>query len=373
MAESFEDRWAANEERLLRTADSLGGLLEQIRGLFSPRLIQGRGWERLVERAGELPPTLAAFPLWLGFRLDEPRAAAEFIVSLVGGTRSAAILEERGRAADAGRAAAGIAFLLGETGPEKSPLRRAVGDRVLLGYGADPARRNESGDPGIFLYPIRPTLAGGGAGGRLRDFGIVLDAVTAAAGREPDAAERRQVEQAYLALEGETRIGAVGTFPSADRAIEITVLGFAKPNGVTAFLERAGWPGRRALAASTLSRLQERGALNGLHLGVHFEVGAGGLGPALELHVFSQDRMYDRQGWFKDKRCWTAFMEGIGEERLAVAGKLSELAEWSSGAKTLFGKSGPFVALQRIHHFKIVLAGDRIEQVNGYVFLLMCG
>ena len=368
---SFEDEWAANEECLLREARSLGELLEQIKGLFSPLLIQGRGWEKLVERAGELPPTLAAFPLWLGFRLDEPRSGAEFIVSLLGGTRSAAFFEKRGRSGEAGPSTAGIAALLGETAAAESPLRRVVGDRVLLEYDVDSARRHGPQDLGIFLYPIRPTLAG--AGGRLQDLGVALDAMTAAVGWEPDAAERRQVERAYLALEPDTRIGGIGAFPLRGRGIWLAMLGFVTARDLTAFLERAGWPGRPAMVASILSRLDQRRALDRMHLGVHFEVGAGGVGPMIELHIFSQHRMYDRQGWFKDKRYWTALIDGIREERLAVPEKLSELAKWSSGAKPLFGRSGPFVVLQRIHHFKFVLTEDRIHQVNGYVFLLMCG
>ena len=201
---------------------------------------------------------------------------------------------------------------------------------------------------------------------------MALDAMTAAVGWEPDAAERRQVERAYRALKPDTRIGGIGAFPSRGRAIGLTTLGFVTARDVTDFLERAGWPGKPAIVASILSRLDQHRALDRMHLGVHFAVGAGGVGPALELHIFSQNRMYDHQGWFKDKQYWTPLMDGIRREGFAVPEKLSELATWSSGAKTLFGKSGPFVVLQRIHHFKFVLTEDRIHRVNGHVFLLMC-
>lgn len=368
---SFEDQWSANEERLLREAGSLGELLERIKGLFSPLLIRGRGWERLVERAGDLPPTLAGFPLWLGFPLDDSRPAADIGVSLVGGTRSAAFFVNRGRSGNADPAAVGIASLLGETGPEESPLRRVVGDRVLLEYDIDSTQPTH-GDTGIFLYPIRPTLTGDRTGQRLPDLGLALDAMNAATRREPDAAERRHVERAYLALESGARIGAIGALPSNGEGIRLTMLGFDTAPDVTGFLERAGWPGRPAMVAAVLSRLERRRALDHMHLGVHFEVNAGGVGPTLELHVFSQNRMYDQQGWFKDKGYWTGLMDGLCAEGLAAPQKLSELAAWSSGAKTLFGRSGPFVVLQRIHHFKLVLAEDRVQQVNGYVFLLMC-
>ena len=368
---SFKDEWTSNEDRLLREAGSLGELLERLEGLFSPRLIGGRGWEGLVERAGELPPTLAGFPFWLGFPLDESRRAAELGVSLVSGTRSAAFFESRGRSGDADRVTAAVASLLGETGPEGAPLRRVAGDRVLLEYDVD-STRHVRGDTGVFLYPVRPTLAGDHSGRRLGELGLALDATSAAAGREPDAAERRNVERAYRALEPDARIGAVGTSPSRGSGTRLTMLGFTDAREVTGFLERAGWPGRTATVDAVLSRLQRRGALDHMHLGVHFEVQGSGMGPTLDLQIYSRNRMYDQQGWFKEKGYWTSLLDGLREEGLADAGKLSELAAWSSGAKTLFGRSGPFLALQRIHHFKLVLAEDRIRQVNGYVFLLMC-
>ena len=368
----FEDQWRTNEERLLREAGSLGELLERIQGLFSPLLIRDREWEGLVGCAGALPPTLAAFPLWLGFPLNELQEGVELCVSLLGGTRSATFFENRRQAKDASPSTASIAALLGETGQRDSSLRRVMGDRVLLEYDIDAARRHDFQDPGISLYPIRPTLAGDQADGRLQDLGVALDAIASAVGWEPDAAERRQVERAYLALNPDARIGGIGALPSRGRWIGLAALGFVKARDVTAFLERAGWPGRPAMVASILSRLEHRRALDGMHLGVHFAVGADGVGPTLELHIFSQNRMYEHRGWFKEKLYWSALMDALRQEGLAVPEKLSELAKWSSGAKTLFGRSGLFVVLQRIHHFKFVLTEDRIHQVKGHVFLLMC-
>jgi len=383
----FEDEWAANEARLIRESGTLAGLLERIRGLFSPRLIHDREWDALAGCAAELPPTLAAFPLWLGFSLDEDRAGAEFCVSVVGGTRSAAFFESRGRAGNADPSTASIASVLERTGPQDSPLRRVVGDRVLLEYDLDAA--GHDGSPGVSLYPIRPTLigaravAGGVAGGvaragaraerRLQDLGVALDALDAATGREPDAAARRQIERVYLALDPHTRIGGIGVLPSTARGTRLTGLGFVGIRDAAAFLERAGWPGRPGTVVSLLSGLERRRALDDMDLGVHFEVGTHGVGPALELHVFCRNTMYENQGWFKDKRYWSPLMDGLRQEGLATPEKLSELARWSSGSRVLFGRSGPFVALQRIHHFKLVLTEDRIHRVKGHVFLLMCG
>ena len=367
---SFEEEWAANEECLVREAGSLGELLARTKAHYSPLPIDGREWERLVERTCELPPTLAGFPLWLGFPIDDSRPAVSLNVSLLAGTRSAAVFENEGRSGDANPSAAGIASLLGETGADGSPLRRIAGDRVLLQYDIDPVQRTHR-EPGMFLYPVRPTLAGGPSGRRLRDFGVALDAMASAAGWEPDEAERRHAERAYLALESDACIGAIGAFPSRERALRLAMLGFAGACDVMAFLDRAGWPGRRTAVASALARLDERGAFARMRLGVRFDIGAAGVEPTLELQVYSADTIHDRTGWFNDKGCWAELIDGLREERLADPDKLPGLAEWSSGAKTLFGRSGPFLFLQRIHHFAVTLTGHGVERVDAYAFLLM--
>lgn len=368
---NFDQEWTANEERLLLQADSLGELLAQIRGHFSPVLIRGHGWRRLWEHAGELPASLAAFPMWVGFPVHELRPGADFSVSLVGGSRAAAYFEERGGREGAHPCIAGIASLLKATAPEESLLRRITGRRVLLEYNVDSMRSEGRQDPGFFLYPVRHTLAGGPGKRQLGEFGVVLDAVTHAAGWDPDPAERRNIERVYLALRRGTRMGAVGAFPSQSKAVRLTALGFGTAAETVEFVQRSGWSGRHSVLASTLSRIEERGALASLHLGVELEVGPNGVGPTLELQIFSENTMYESTGWFKDKRHWTTLIDGLREEGLGVGEKLSALAEWSAGEKMLFGKSGPFVLLQRIHHFKLVLTGDRLEQVKAYVFMLM--
>lgn len=366
----FDREWTGNEERLLRQADSLGGLLAQIRDHFPPILIRGGGWRRLREHTDELPASLAAFPMWVGFPVHTLRPGADFGVSLVGGSRAAAFFEEKGRSEGAHSCMAGVASLLKETAPEQARLRRITGPRVLLDYNVDSMRSEGRRYPGFFLYPIKHTLAGGGKR-RLEDFGIVLDAVNRAAGWDPDPAERRNIEGVYLALGRGARLGAVGAFPARSKAVRLTALGFGATREAVEFAQRAGWPARHSVLASTLSRLEQRGALAGMHLGVDLEVGPAGLGPALELHIFSENTISDSSGWFKDEGHWTALIDGMREEGLGVAGKLSALAEWSPGAKMLFGKFGLFVLLQRIHHIKLVLTQDRVEQVNAYIFMLM--
>ena len=103
-------------------------------------------------------------------------------------------------------------------------------------------------------------------------------------------------------------------------------------------------------------------------MGIHFDVKAHGVGPRLGLSLFAREAE-----WLKDIRHWTALIDAMREQRLAVPEKLSALAGSSAGAESLFGKSGAFLLLRGIHHIKLSFAEDRVEQTKAYVFLLMMG
>lgn len=366
----FEDEWSANEDCLVQEANSLGELLSRMRSVFSPQLIGDLEWEKLTACARDLPPTLAGFPLWVGFPIDDSRPTVYLDVSLLGGTRSAAAVEKKGHPGGADPLTGIAASLLEETAREDSPVRNVAGDRVLLHYDID-AARHAPVEASVLLYPIRPTLAGDGPGQSLQNFEVVLDALAAATGREPDGAERKQLEHVYLALEPGTRIGAISASPLRGSALRLTVLGLSGAEPTMAFLDRAGWRGERSAAARTVTRLEANGALADMHLGVQFDVTAAGVGQALELQIFSANTIYDDTGWFKDKGCWSKLIDGLREEGLASPEKLPQLDQWSFAAKPLFGRSGPLLLLQRIHHFAIMLSTDGTHRVNAHVFLLL--
>ena len=366
----FEDEWSANEDCLVQEANSLGELLNRIRGVFSPQLIGDPEWEKLTACARDLPPTLAGFPLWIGFPIDNSRPAVCLDVSLLGGTRSAATVGKGENSGDADLLAGVAASLLEKTAKEDSPVRHVVGDRVLLHYDIDATRRVPI-QASVLLYPIRPTLAGDDSVQGMQNFEVALDALAAATGREPDEAERRQLERVFLALEPGTRIGAISASPSIENALRLTVLGFSGTEPTMAFLGRAGWCGEKPPAVRAVARLEANGVLADMNLGIQFDVTAAGVGQALELQIFSANTIYDDTGWFKDKECWNKLIDGLREEGLASSEKLPQLDKWSFAAKPLFGRSGPLLLLQRIHHFAIMLSADGMHKVNAHVFLLL--
>ncbi len=365
---NFEQEWIANEDQLANEAASLGELLARMRNLLSSLQIDDREWDWLVHCGQALPPTLAGFPLWIGFPLGDSRPTACLDVSVLGGTRSAEFFEDERPPDLAGQSSTGIAALLAETGKDDSPLQRVAGNRVVLHYELG---RDQHSGPGVFLYPVRSTLAGDPSGQRLDQFRLAFDAVASAMDRSPDEAARRQAERAYLALEPTTRIGAIGALPPDAEPLRIVALGFSTSQDVEAFLARAGWTGQKDAVASLLRRLEGRGALEGMQIGVQLDIGAAGLAPELELQIFSANTIRDNTGWFKDKDCWASLIDGLHGEGLAIPGKLSGLAERASSVKPLFGRSGPLLLLQRIHHFTARLAGGDVERVDACMFMLL--
>ncbi len=361
---SLENQWIATEERLLCEASSLGEFLRQLRSRISPQLVGDQTWEAMLERARNLPAAMAAFPFGFELPLHDLRPVADLGVSVIGGGRSAAFFEEKGNGEGADASLANIAWLLGQTESEESILRRIAGRKMLLEYDIDIEPCATPPDPGIFLYPDKDVLIGDGDSQRLRDLGVVVDAVAFSTGLELSAEERRQIERVYLSMEPDTCIRAVGAFPSRKGGIRLAVTGFKKAGDIVSFLERTGWPGQGSVVDAVVSRLEERDAF--AYAGVHFDIDADGVGPTLGLSFYAREGQ-----WLKDVKHWTPLIDGIEEIGLAVPEKLTELVNWSSGSEPLSGRSGQFVLVRGIHHIKLTVIEDKVEQAKGYIFLLM--
>ena len=367
----IEERLANTEEHLLAEGGSLGDLLERLRGRISPVLVGGAGWEGLLERASELPVTLAAFPFGFELLLHEREPHADLGVSLVSGSLSGRHFQDLGGGKYADPAFAGVARLVKEKGRGGSPLQRVTGRKMVLEYDIDHTGHGQHPAPGAFLYPTERPLYGRDSDKRLDELGIVLDGV-AATGWDWDAAERHQVELLYRALLPEARVLSLGAFPCRERGVRFAATGFKTAGEVMRFLQRASWPGPRTAVESTLARLEAHECFG--TVAVHLDVRSGGAGPRLGLSLYGRDIGWLQGGryWLDSPSYWTAFIESMRNQQLAVSEKLSALANWSSGSELLFGKSGKYVLIRGVHHVKLVMSGDRIEQVKAYVFLLMC-
>lgn len=361
---NIDEARAAIEEHMLAQADSVGELLEQFKGRIPPALVDGPGWDKLVERTNGLPISLATSGFGFELRLHESEPRADLGLALFEGSRSAAHFEAWARSRPEDASAAAVVRLLGEMGQEGTALRRIAGTKLLLEYDIDPAHDGPFPDPGIFLYPTADALPGAGSVQEPEDLGVLADAVATASGRETDSGERRHAERLFLARPQGAQIGGVGAFPDRARGLRLAITGIGSTHALTSFLERAGWPGRTSAFAPFVSDLEARGAFS--HLAAHLDVHPGGVKPHLGVSFYAQDAQ-----WVKDIGPWMGIIDGLRAPGLVVPEKLSALAESWAGMETVFARRGVLLVVRGIHHFKMALVGDRFEEVKAYVFCLV--
>ena len=358
------------QDRLAEEGGTMGELLGHFRSRISPVLIGDTEWERILECAGRLPVTMGALPFGFELPLDERRPEADFGVSLASGTRTAAFFQERARTDKTDETAASIARLFSQMDAENAPLCDIVGRKLMLEYDIGSAGDSERPHPAMFLRPgERPII---GAGGQVNDVNTVVDALVSCVGWERNDAERKNVERAYLAQPGDTRMDSFGVFPSRSRSIRLAIMGFKTQQELRSYLEDTGWPGRISAVDSVISRFRERA--NVVRTGANIDVREGGLGPTLGLTLIVKQRYTkDSRYWLDGLTDWDPFLEALGQEELVVPEKLEALAGWVSKPTMLFAKSGRFVLLRGIHHIKLVMSGDRLRKAKAYVFMVLSG
>ena len=367
---NFEEGLAITLDRLAGEANSLGELLQRLRGHVPTVLIGDREWQGLLERVHTFPAVTAAFPLGLQLPLHESRPRADLGVSVLGGIGPTTFFEDIGRSADSDVTSAGIARLIAESKPEDSPLRRIAGRKMMLEYGIDTPPGSPPQSPGIFLRPSERPIVCGSQG--LRDVGVVLNALVAAAGWAPDGGERRVAERVCSAQGPDTSIDSVGVYPSRERAIKLTVTGFRASRDVVAFLDHAGWQGPTSAVEATASRLKDHGGF--VEMGVHLDIVSDRLAPTLRLNFLAKERRaQDPRYWLDRPGLWNVFMDGLRKDCAAVPEKLAALADWTTGPTMLFGNSGPFFLLRGIHHFEFRLEEEGFRQIKCYAFMVLIG
>ncbi len=356
------------QDRLAQEGETMGDLLGHFRNRVSPVLVGGPQWERILDCAGQLPITMGALPFGFELPLHEPGPEADFGASLASGTRTAAFFQKRAWADETDESARAITRLFGQMDAGDSRLQEIVGRKLMLEYDIGSAGDGERSHPGMFLRPgERPIV---GARGQVDDVRTVVDALVSCVGWEGNDAEGENVERAYLAQPGDTRLDSFGVFPSRSRSIRLAIMGFKGQEELRAYLEEAGWPGRLPAVDAVISRFKERA--NIVRTGVNVDVREEGLGPTLGLTLIVKQRYTkDSRYWLDGLTDWDPFLEALGREELVVPEKLAELAGWVSKATPLFGKSGRFVLMRGIHHIKLVISGDQLREAKAYVFMVL--
>lgn len=249
-------------------ATGFAGVVDLVRHVLPEGLIDDHGWERLAARAARLPWSAADAMFGFEFRLDDPEASADLLLSAQRDTPFAEALVRDGTSG--GPKAAALARFLSELQRPASSLGSAVG-QVALEY--DIAGTTDYPAPGVFLCSA--------AESGYADPGLLAGAVALASGWNEDLLERRGIERILAALPRCAAVRWAGAFPDRKkRSVRMLVraLGDAGP----AFLERIGWPGDPGAVKGIVSAFRSRGVKN--HV-LALDVSADGISPGLGLEL----------------------------------------------------------------------------------------
>ncbi len=360
---------AITQERLAGEGATMHDLLGHLRGRISPVLIGEQEWEHLLARAGTLPITMGAQPFGFELPLHDRRPRADFGVSLASGNRSGAFFEDQARRDPSDHTAAAVSRLFRSMEAADSPLSAIVGRKLMLEYDIG-SGSNGDPRPGMFLRPNERMIFGGA--GQQHDVGVVVDGLVACHNLEPSAAERSSAERVYLAQPEDTRLDSFGLFPSRARSIRLAIMGFAGEREVCSFLREIAWPGNIATVETVLAHFSERSQV--VRTGVNVDVRADGVGPVLGLTpIVKQRYTAASRVWIDGLTDWQPVLEALRHENRVVSEKVAALVGWVSQPTILFGRTGRFVLLRGIHHIKLVIAGDRVEQIKAYVYMVLSG
>ena len=358
------------QDRLAEEGASMGELIGHFRNRISPALIGEREWERILECADKLPITMGAQPFGFGLPLHDPRPEADFSVSLASGNRSGDVFEERARSDETDTTARAVSRLFEHMESESSPLREVVGRKLMLEYGMGPAPGNVDSRPSMYLRPNERRLIAGG--GRRNDVGLVVDALVSSVGWTQGSATRKNAERVYLAQPEDTRLDSFGVFPSRSHAICLAVMGFRSQREIGSFLECIGWPGQISTVDAVVSRFSKRASI--VRIGANVDLQADGIDPSLGLTLVVKQRdTTDSRYWLDGLTDWDPFLEALRHEDIAVPEKLEAIAGWVSKPSMLFARTGRFLMLRGIHHIKLAISGNQLQEAKAHVYMVLSG
>ena len=329
-------------------------ILPKLRGLIPHSLIDGQAWDRLLDRAGDLPAWLPGTYFGFEFRLGDPTPAADFFVRML---LSGPFVQEyvrRGEAAQPSSAEASLARFLVEANQANSRLADLF-DTVGLECDIAEVPSDRRPAPGVFLK-LRP-----GA----KPPSIVADAIASVVGWHSGAGERHALERAFEALPAGGEVGFVGALPGRKtRAIRVIVRGIWEPD-VPAFLSRLAWPGPVDRVGEVLADLRDVSP----HFRVAFDVTARGVAPHLGLEmgaVEPKNQQVARLEWLHtERRHWLPLVTRVAEKGWCLPAKARGLLDYLE-LQTSWDKTGMFQSYKGINHIKISIDAASVS-AKGYV------
>ena len=332
--------------------ERLGDVLNELRDQIPLSLLAGEGWERLLERVGDLPAVAASSLCGFEFRLDESAPWADFSAP-VSREKVAHHHIVRGEAAAPMSVDAWLAAHLNDSSATDHWL-----ESVLLAYdiiGVPPGRP----EPPVLYLRL---LSGHGKGGIAADPAAIARTVAQASARTGSAPEHRALAWVLGALPAGATLAYVGATPNREpRSLRLLVADMDAQE-IGPLLTQLEWPGSITAVDCLLNDMA------GLcrHFVLLFDVNEDGALPRLgfEMHAISQDITSYRAlfaAWLiSSKHDWKPVIERLVDRRLCIPDKAEGLLSWPR-LRTVFGTEGAFELYMGLNHIKLSIEGDSLR------------
>ncbi|MDE0509135.1 MAG: hypothetical protein OXI17_10930 [Gammaproteobacteria bacterium] len=331
-------------------------VLTALRDRISHSLLAGEGWDRLLERVGDLPAAAACSLCGFEFRLDEPAPAADFSNPVSKG-RVARHYIARGEAAAPESVEAWLAAHLKNSSATDHWL-----ESVLPAY--DIIAPPSPIPPTIYLR-LRP---GGEKGGIAAGPEEVARTVAKACARNDSEPERRALARALGALPAGARLAYVAATPNlAPRSVRLLAADIGARE-LEPLLKRLQWPGSTAAVDGLLAGMAD---LCGRFL-LLCDINEDGALPRLgfEMHAVRGNAANYRAllaAWLTtSKSDWRPVIRRLVDLGWCLPAKAEGLLAWP-GLRTVFGEAGAFQLYMGINHVKLSVdeGGVRAKAYGG--------
>ena len=364
-------------EHLDNATPSMATELHAMRAAFPAVLFGGTHWQRLLERAADLPAAAVNSVFGFEIRLGRPEAASDFciVIPTDGDVNAHFMRHLSAEDASAGDQACSSRFNAGDgvvhqrvasnclaaclkamSRPGSFASTAIAEGGTMLEYDVVQPDPDSRPPPAIFwnlASPLQPSqvtdlarLLAVASGLRLQCS--ASDAPGAVAPQEPGWTSQLRGVVDVASPYG--RIRQVGTFVGRKQNGVRVIVGRVEPREITRLLTAIRWPGPVAAAAHAVSTY----AIPGMLLAVAIDVGRDGVGPRLGLEMALPD------GWVACRwHPWRSLFDILIENGLCRADKALGLKRWC-GVTRLYGHELHFFA-SGINHVKIDVQEDAIE------------
>lgn len=322
--------------------DEFRNLLPVLRPCIPPALLDGDGWDRFLERVGDLPARPAANIAGLELRLGEPDPAADCAVSVGPDDPLRSYYVRRGETAPSGSAPALLGdFLARSAGGNDADFDAALFDAALLEYDIAQITPGVRPEPGIFLKLVH------GRDEPATPAALTAELSAAVGWNSPAVADA--VARVFDALPPGGRVAWMGAMPDRPpAAVKLVTRGVAAGE-VAAFLERAGWAGSTGKALEVLADVSPFADEFSLYL----DVAAEGPLPRLGLGLYAP-----QEGQGADS--WRPLLELLVELGWCRTEKKAGLLAFI-GIERLFHPQYGGTLYKGINHVKLTIEDGRVQ------------